>query len=76
MPVKFTTQRTLALLLSGKSRAAKKYAGKHVLVIQNRVIPLKDNKEEFWRDIKELKKKYGEMPVITFVPRTDISYIL
>jgi len=76
MSVKSATQKTLTLLLSGKSREAKKYAGKHVLVVGNKVIPLKEKREEIWRDINELKKKYGEMPVITFIPRTDISYIL
>ena len=76
MSVKSATQKTLTLLLSGKSREAKKYAGKHVLVVGNKVIPLKEKREEIWRDINELKRKYGEMPVITFIPRTDISYIL
>ena len=70
------TQKTLSLLLSGKSKSAKKYAGKHVLVIKNKVLPLKEKEEEIWKDIETLKKKYGEMPTITFVPRHDISYIL
>lgn len=73
---KSLTQKTLTLLLSGKSKAAKKYAGKHVLVVKNKVIPLKEKKEEIWKDIERLKKRYNEMPVITFVPRPDISYIL
>ena len=70
------TQKTLLLLLSGKSKEAKKYAGKHVLVVKDRVVPLKEKEEEIWKDIEQLKKKYGEMPMITFVPRHDISYIL
>lgn len=70
------TQKTLSLLLSGKSRDAKKYAGMHVLVVKNKVVPLKDSHDEIWQDIKKLKKQYGEMPVVTFVPRQDISYIL
>ena len=76
MKEKSLTQKTLSLLLSGKSRIAKKYAGKHVLVVRNKVIPLKEGHEEIWRDIDRLKKQYGEMPVVTFVPRQDISYIL
>lgn len=70
------TQKTLSLLLSAKSKAARKYAGKHVLVVKDKVIPLKDKHEEMWQDIERLKKKYGEMPIITFVPRPDLSYIL
>jgi hypothetical protein len=70
------TQKTLSLLLSGKSKEAKKYAGKHVLVVKDKVIPLKDKEEDIWKDIERLKKKYGEMPIISFVPRHDISYIL
>ena len=70
------TQKTLSLLLSGKSKEAKKYAGKHVFVVKDEVVPLKEKEEDIWKDIKKLKKQYGEMPVITFVPRQDISYIL
>lgn len=35
------TQKTLSLLLSGKSKVARKYAGKHVLVIEKEIVPLK-----------------------------------
>ena len=70
------TQKTLSPLLSAKSKTARKYAGKHVLVVKDKIIPLKDKREEMWQDIKRLKKKYGEMPRITFVPRPDLSYIL
>jgi len=76
MKKKDQTQKTLSLLLAGKIPAAKKYAGKHVLVVKNKVIPLKEKEKEIWKDIKALEKKYGETPVITFVPRQDISYIL
>lgn len=71
----FMTQKTLSLLLSGKNKLSKKYAGKHVLVIKNKILPLREKEEEIWEDIETLKKKYGEMPTITFVPRHDISYI-
>lgn len=70
------TQKTLITLLSGKSKQAKKYAGKHVLVVKNKVVLLKGNEEDIWQDIEKLKKRYGEIPTITFVPRHDISYIL
>lgn len=70
------TQKTLSLLLSGKSRISKKYAGKHVLVVKNKIVPLKEREKEIWEDIEALEKKYGETPIITFIPRQDISYIL
>lgn len=73
---KSKTQKTLSLLFTGKSKEAKKYAGKHVLVIEDKVVPLKEKEEDIWRDIKRLEKRYCEMPIITFVPRHDISYIL
>jgi len=72
---KSLTEKTIALLLSGKSKQAKKYAGKHVLVVKDKVIPLKEG-EAGWKDFLRLKKQYRESPVLTFVPRPDISYIL
>ena len=69
------TQKTLHLLLSGKSSIAKKFAGKHVLVIKDKVILLKKG-EEGWKDFVKLEEKYGQPPIVTFIPRQDISYIL
>ena len=75
MKAKNSTQKTLSLLLSGKSAAAKKFAGKHVLAIKDKVIPLKKG-EEGWKDFVRLKKKYGQSPIVIFIPRQDVSYIL
>ena len=75
MKAKNSTQKTLSLLLSGKGAAAKKFAGKHVLAIKDKIIPLK-NGEEGWKDFIKLEKKYGQPPVVIFVPRQDISYVL
>ncbi|MBI2611855.1 hypothetical protein HYW54_03875 [Candidatus Gottesmanbacteria bacterium] len=72
---KLTEEKILNLLLSGKHPKAKKYAGHHVLVIDDKIFPLKEGKEAA-QDIKELKKRYGRSPIITFVPRQDITYIL
>lgn len=69
------TQKTLTVLLSGKSKKYAKYAGKHVMVVENKVIPLAEG-EKALQDFKLLKKQYGRSPVVTFVPRSDISYIL
>lgn len=67
--------RTLNLLLSGKHPKAKKYAGHHVLVVDDKVVPLKDGTSAI-DDINQLEKKYGRTPTLIFVPRQDISYIL
>ena len=75
MKIKNPTQKTLSLLLSGKSATSKRFAGKHVLVVENKVIPLKKG-EEGWKDFVRLEKKYGQPPIVIFVPRQDISYIL
>lgn len=70
-----STEKVLQALLSGKHSRAKDYAGKHVMVIGNQVVPLKKG-EAGLADFKKLKEKYGAPPVLTFVPRQDISYIL
>ena len=69
------TEKILTSILSGKHPLAKKYAGKHVLVVKNHIALLKDGKEGR-REIEKLKKKFGELPIIVFVPRPEISYIL
>ncbi|OGK14382.1 hypothetical protein A3C98_02680 [Candidatus Roizmanbacteria bacterium RIFCSPHIGHO2_02_FULL_37_15] len=68
-------EKILSVLLSGKHPLAKKYAGKHVLVIEDKVIPLKKGKNAS-KDIEKLEKKYGRTPTLIFIPRQDISYIL
>lgn len=75
MKVEPLEKKVLGLLLSGKHPQAKKYAGHHVLVVQNQIIPLKEGKEAI-EDIERLEKKYGKTPTLVFVPRQDISYIL
>jgi len=32
--------------------------------------------EQAVKDFKKLKEKYGKLPIITFIPRQDTSYIL
>ena len=70
-----STEKVLQALLSGTHAKAKKYAGKHVLVADSKVVPLKKG-EAGLADFRRLKEKYGAPPVLTFVPRQDISYIL
>jgi len=70
-----STEKVLRALLSGKHNKAKDYAGKHVMVAGNKVVPLRKGAAGL-SDFKKLKEKYGAPPVLTFVPRQDISYIL
>lgn len=70
-----STEKVLQTLLSGKHSKAKEYAGKHVMVVGNQVVPLKKG-EAGLADFKRLKEKYGTPPILTFVPRQDITYIL
>lgn len=75
MKTKKSTQDTLSLLLSGKHSDAKKYTGKYVMVIEDKIFPLKKGKEAL-KDIDRLEKRYGKIPTLAFIPRRDISYIL
>jgi hypothetical protein len=75
MTKKDIQKRTLTLLLSGKHPQVKKFAGKHVLVIDNKIIPLQSG-EKSKDQLGKLKKTYGKIPTLVFVPRQDISYIL
>lgn len=72
---KKVTQDTLTLLLSGRHRLAKKYEGKHVIVVEDEVVPLRRGKAGI-EEIEKLEKKYGKPTTLVFVPRRDISYIL
>ena len=72
---KNSEEKILNLLLSGRHPKAKKYAGHHVLVIKDQIVPLREGKEAI-EDIERLEKKYGQTPTVVFVPRQDISYIL
>lgn len=70
-----TTAQILTLLLSGKHPQAKRYAGKHVLVVKEEIHPLKKGKAAL-ADIERLEKKYKETPTIVFIPKPNVSYIL
>lgn len=70
-----TTDKVLRLLLTGKSRKHKKYAGKHVYVINDKIIPMKKGKDSI-KDFQELEKKYRQKPIVMFVPKKGTSYIL
>lgn len=72
--MKKLSDKTLSLLLSGKHPKAKKFAGKHVLVVDDEILPLKKGKNGL-KDIESLEKKHGQTPTIVFVPRPDITYM-
>lgn len=44
------------MLFSGRGKVAKAFAGKHVLVVKDKIVPMKDNYEQFWQDMKQLEK--------------------
>lgn len=59
-----TKQQTLNLLLAGKHPKIDRYAGKHVLVIENEIVPLPEGKEGL-EEFRRLKKKHGKLVVST-----------
>lgn len=65
----------MSLILSGKHPKAKRYAGHHVLVVDDRIVPLKEGGDAI-KDIDRLEKRYGKTPTVVFVPLQDTSYIL
>lgn len=70
-----TTQKTIHALLSGVHPLVKKYAGKHVLVINNEIVLLATGKRGM-NEFKRLKEKHGRPPILTFIPQPSSSYIL
>ena len=72
--MKKQTDKTLNLLLSGRHPAIKKYAGKQVFVVKDKILPIKGGKKGL-EEFKKLKEKYGESPVATFVPDPNVSYL-
>lgn len=73
--MKKQTDETLSLLLSGKHPSIKKYVGRQVFVVKDKVLPIKTGKKGL-EEFKKLKEKYGESPVATFVPDPAVTYIL
>lgn len=69
------TDKTLNALLSGKHTLSKEFAGKHVFVIKDEIFPVSKGKKGL-NDFKKLKAKYGEPPILIFVPQPGASYIL
>ena len=69
-----TTNKTLQALLSGNHPLVKKYGGKQVFVIDDNIIIVKRGRKAL-SEFKQLKKKYGKAPVLTFVPQPGTSYI-
>lgn len=75
MSITKQTDKTLGALLSGKHTLSREFAGKHVFVIRDEVIPLSKGKKGL-NDFKKLKAKYGEPPILIFVPQPGATYIL
>ena len=71
---KTTTKKNLSLLLSGKHRQSKKYEGKHVFVVKDKITPLEEGKNSL-STFKKLKEKYKEKPTLVFVPRNETMFL-
>lgn len=69
------TDKTLSALLTGKHTSITKYAGKHVFVIKDEIIPLSGGKKGL-SDFRKLKEKYRESPVLIFVPQPGASFFI
>lgn len=65
----------VAQLLSGHGAAYRRFRGRHVLVAGRRVLPLRRGREGL-KDFQRLSREYGKPPMVLFVPREDVSYIL
>jgi len=73
--VKVKRKKTITQLLSGHGPLYKKYKGHHVLIAGERIVPLKRGKMGL-RDFRKLTQEFGKQPLVLFVPRDDITYIL
>ena len=62
-------------LLSGHGAAYRRYRGHHVLVAGKRVVPLRRGKAGL-QAFQKLTRETGKPPVVVFVPREDVTYIL
>lgn len=62
-------------LLSGHGAAYRRYRGRHVLVAGRKVVPLRRGRAGL-KDFQKLTHQFGKPPVVLFVPREDVSYIL
>lgn len=62
-------------LLSGHGSAYRKYRGHHVLIAGRKVIPLRRGKTGL-KDFQRLSRDFGKPPLVLFVPREDVTYIL
>lgn len=70
-----TTEKTIHMLHRGTYPSIKRFAGKHVFVIGNEVVPIKSGKKGL-DDFNRLTKKYGESPILVFVEKPGVTYIL
>ena len=66
---------TIQLLLTRRHPEYEKYAGKHVFIIEDKIIPFSTSKR-MEKKLKELKKRYKKLPTIVFVPKKEVTYIL
>ncbi|MBI2346399.1 MAG: hypothetical protein HYV03_05870 [Deltaproteobacteria bacterium] len=62
-------------LLTGHGAMHRKYRGRHVMVAGEKVVPLRRGRSGV-KDFQGLTKQFGKPPLLLFVPRDDVTYIL
>lgn len=73
MPKTLNNEQLIQALFSGKK--GKKYFGKHVAIINGKILLLPVNPQKASDLIDRLENKYQETPELVFVPRPE-TYIL
>ena len=68
-------QDVVQALLRGSHPQSKKYQGKHVMVVNDKIVALGEG-EKAVKDYQRLAKRYGQAPRLTFVPKHDSLYVL
>ena len=73
MPKTLNNEQLIQALFSG--RKGKKYFGKHVAIVQGKVLLLPVNPQEASTLLDRLETEYQEIPELIFVPKPE-TYIL
>ena len=61
--------------LANLMNKVEKYRGKHVVVVEDEIVVVKDEKE-LKEALKRLEEKYpGRIPLITFIPEEEVMVL-
>ncbi len=64
----------LSFYLTNADKINKKYSGKHIAIVEDKVVASGYDPKEVWESAK--KKCPGKRPVLAFVPREDTLVLL